>query len=223
MLLGIVLSLVLCSPVMAQPTKSPPKTLINYGVSGLYLYEVALVPIKYVSTGESDLYPFFSIWNTSYSFRRSLYSFNDHSSIGILAAPSLALINDGYNFFDLKAETPITVGFNWGAAATHKSISTRGFAWHFGVNIMKAPILNSLTAPILSTAEVSAKPQLMFCSSIHFRRWTTRYNDDGECREVELFFGVGPKAMGAEPLSLEFIDFNRSFRASIHFRRFLNY
>lgn len=220
-MLGLAAVLLCCTVLGAQPLKDPPKTLRTYGASGIFLYEWSTMEFFY-SDMESEMSVFASVYTGSYSWRKNLFTLNDHRSIGLRIAPSFGiLIGEG---MDVATNVPITLNFNTGTAATYHSLSTRGFGWSLGVNLRNAPIVNRI---MYHEDGVSGAlmPDVMLCTSLHFRRWSNELNGDGDGREIELFFARSLSPVSAEKaLPVEdFFDLRTPMQFSIFFRRFLNY
>lgn len=215
---GGVMALLLSASLLAQPIKDPQKNLTNIGVSGLGVYDVCLLP-TYSSATDVTVSPHLMIFTGSFGFRKTLIGFNDHSALGLTLEPSIGL---SYTpIIDVRTDIPIMIGINKGAAATSRSISTRGFAWNVGVNFQNGPYLNILTYAEDGVNE-AIKPRFMVCTSLHYRQWKSRFNSDGVCREVELFFATDLVSRG-ESFSGEPLVLDIPMRLALYFRRFLNY
>lgn len=218
-MLGMLVAVLCCATLGAQTLKKPPRTLRNYGASGIGFYDVSLAP--YYEDSETEvLGPFLTLYTLSYAFRRSILAIDDHTSIGIMLAPSIGLTYLAE--YDIKTNIPLMIGINTGAAATSRSINTRGFAWNVGVNFQNGPIINRA---FYGGYEDVINPQVMFCTSLHYRHWSTNINPDGECREVELFFTTSlSKLQDVRSIEVtESFQLNTPMRLALYFRRFLNY
>jgi hypothetical protein len=163
----------------AQITKRHTFRAVGFMVYG----EIGFAPYNYVTDSTTQRLDLYTAPTTfSYSIRRNLFSFNNNVSLSLRIVPSLSviLLNES-DAESIKADLPITFGYNWGTAASSESISTRGYGVNVGVNISQL----NITQYVYNAFYFESPTTVTFHTAFSYRLWNTFFFGHG-ASEIEL-------------------------------------